>query len=101
MTSTKIEELIRRLSDDTVKGLMRSVGDAGANPINYTGYTILNWLALIQSRADSLLSRFDYPTGAEIYTTTPLGANAVYYSPSRDFHTSRLSAMGIIFQLYY
>jgi len=36
------------------------------------------------------------PGGAETYTTTPLGANAVYYGPSRDFANSRLSAMGVM-----
>ena len=36
------------------------------------------------------------PGDAEIYTTTPLSANAAYYGPSRDFGSSRLGAMGII-----
>ena len=36
------------------------------------------------------------PGGAEIFTTTPLGANAVYYGPSRDFADSRLSTMGVM-----
>ena len=36
------------------------------------------------------------PASAETYTTTPLGANATYYGPTRDFTNSRLSTMGIM-----
>ncbi|MEM2534070.1 MAG: hypothetical protein QXK12_08630 [Candidatus Nezhaarchaeales archaeon] len=37
-----------------------------------------------------------YPTTAETYTTTPLGANAIYYGPARDFNYSRLGHAGCI-----
>jgi hypothetical protein len=96
MTSTKIEELIRRLSDDTVKGLLRSIGDAGANPQNQTGYTVLKLLYTIYIATLNTQNCLLYPTGSETFTTTPLGANAVYYSPSRDYLQSRLSAFGIM-----
>jgi hypothetical protein len=36
------------------------------------------------------------PGDAEIFTTTPLGANAAYYGPSRDFLNSRLTTMGVM-----
>jgi hypothetical protein len=36
------------------------------------------------------------PGDAETFTTTPLGANAAYYGPSRDFGASRLTTFGVM-----
>jgi hypothetical protein len=36
------------------------------------------------------------PGDAETFTVTPLGANAAYYGPSRDFATSRLTTFGVM-----
>jgi hypothetical protein len=89
---------LQALVDDTIKGLMRSLGDAGASPANRTGRTALFQLSAIEEHTYDLLGRFDSPAPADTFTTTPLGSNAVYTSPSRDFFYSRLGyacAMGI------
>jgi len=36
------------------------------------------------------------PGNAETFTTTPLGASAVYYGPTRDFLYSRLTTFGVM-----
>jgi len=36
------------------------------------------------------------PGGAETFTTTPLGAGAAYYGPTRDFLYSRLTTFGVM-----
>ena len=36
------------------------------------------------------------PGNAETFTVTPLGANAAYYGPSRDFYSSRLTTFGVM-----
>jgi hypothetical protein len=37
-----------------------------------------------------------YPGDAETFTTTPLGASAAYYGPTRDFLYSRLTTFGVM-----
>ncbi len=71
------------LTDDTVKGLLRSIGDAGTSPANTVGETVLRKLNLVR---DAILS----PTNAETFTTTPLGSGATYTSSSYDFNIGRL-----------
>jgi hypothetical protein len=90
------EETLKALTDDSIKGVLRSLGDAGENPANVSGYTVLYRLSMIQSYLLSINSKFGFPSDAETFTTTPLGANAVYYSPSRDFLYSRLGRAGAI-----
>jgi hypothetical protein len=90
------EESVKALVDDTIKGVLRSLGDAGPSPSIYTGKTALKLLADILTTTTSTSDRFYYPGHAETFTTTPLGANAVYYSPSRDFAGSRLGHAGCI-----
>ena len=91
-----VYDAVKSIVDDSVKGLLRSIGDAGANPANVTGYTVLQRLHEIWSHTAYTLPRLAYPCDGETYTTTPLGANAIYYSPARDFIYSRLSAMGVM-----
>jgi hypothetical protein len=54
LTGRDISGDTQALIDDTVKGLMRSIGDAGASPTNSTGYTLLSHLATISTRVDKL-----------------------------------------------
>ena len=79
--------------DDQALQMLRSIyntlGDAGPSPQNTTGATVLRRLSDIDGR-------LSFPANAETYTTTPLGANAAYYGPPRDFVYSRLAAMGIM-----
>jgi hypothetical protein len=87
---------LRALTDDTVKGILRSLGDAGANPANTTGYTVLSHLNSIRYYSTVISNRIDYPANAETFTTTPLDANATYYGPARDFSSSRLGFMSAL-----
>jgi len=89
-------EALRALIDDTIKGVMRSLGDAGANPTNTTGYTALYHLReiyLYVFNTSLLLGQWLPP---ETFTTTPLGANAVYTGPAKDFGSARLGFMGCL-----
>jgi len=89
-------DILRSLVNDAVKGLLRSIGDAGASPTNETGQTILKLLKDISNYDSSTRERFYYPASAEIYTTTALDANATYTGPSEDFFKSRLGHAGAI-----
>jgi hypothetical protein len=73
-------EALRALIDDTIKGLLRSIGDPGANPTNATGKTVL---ALLSQVYDSVYQMARAPNWA-ILTTTPLDANASFTSSSFD-----------------
>jgi hypothetical protein len=89
-------DYVKALIDDSIKGVFRSLGDAGPSPINYTGKTALKLLNDVYNYCYGIWILFFYPTSAETYTTTPLGANAVYYSPSKDFQYGRLGHAGAI-----
>jgi len=95
-TLTSVLSAVKGIVDDSIKGLLRSIGDAGANPTNTTGYTVLYRLASIDGNVGPINTRLTTPSNAETYTTTPLAANAVYYGPSRDFFSSRLSVIGVM-----
>jgi hypothetical protein len=80
---------VRALIDDDIKGVLRSLGDAGASPSNLAGSTLLYlatgvWQALYS------------PTYAETYTTTPLAANATYTGAAKNYAYSRLGFMGCL-----
>jgi len=79
-----------------LQSIYNTLGDAGTSPANATGYTVLKRLNTIESYMWVLKTKFEYPTEAETFTTTPLGANASYYGPSRDFVSSRLSVMNVM-----
>jgi len=92
---SKSEET-KALIDDTIKGVLRTLGDAGAAPTNVTGKTILSRLERIESYLLEVVYRLYYPASAEIFTTTPLSANATYTSSSFDVIHSRLGFMGVL-----
>ena len=50
----------------------------------------------LYDRVYNIEPRFSAPGNADIYTTTPLDANATYYSPAIDFWTSRLGHAGCV-----
>jgi hypothetical protein len=79
---------------EKINAIYNAIGDAGTNPANNTGATVLSRLYTIQFYTYDMRTAFLNPSNAETFTTTPLGANASYYSPSRDFMISRLSVMG-------
>jgi len=49
-----------------------------------------------QHRLHVRISEITQPSNAETFTTTPLGANATYYGPARDFYYSRLTTFGVM-----
>jgi hypothetical protein len=79
-----------------LKSIYNTLGDAGASPIDYGGATVLRRLKTIEDQATITNQKLGYPSDAETFTITPLGANASYYSPSRDFWLSRLSVMNVM-----
>jgi hypothetical protein len=81
---------------EMLQNLYNSIGDAGTTPSNTTGATALKRLSNIEVYSWGLKERLSQPSDAETFTTTPLGANATYYGPSRDFLYSRLSVMNVM-----
>jgi len=81
---------------EKINAIYNSIGDAGTNPANTTGVTVLRRLGNIENYAYGVYLTLYHPGNAETFTTTPLGANATYYSPSRDFFYSRLSVMNVM-----
>ena len=55
------------LTDDTIKGLMRSIGDAGGNPNNTTGKTVLEFLSYIKSYSNDILDFIKLKPGNVTY----------------------------------
>jgi len=76
-----LKPYLKALVDDTVKGLLRSIGDAGATPTNTTGSTVLQWLRLIQDRCydirTSLYARSAYATSTAATLTVTIAVEAV------------------------
>jgi len=91
-----IRSLLANLSDDTIKGLLRSIGDAGTTPTNETGETVLRRLAIIREWLRGIEERLARPSHAATFTTTPLGANATYTSNSFDNFYGRLGFIGAL-----
>ena len=89
-------DILRSLVNDAVKGLLRSIGDAGASPTNKTGKTLLYNAWYCRQHLDRLDTRIDQPDNSETYTTTALDANATYTGPSKDFNASRHGHAGAI-----
>ncbi len=89
-------DILRSLVNDAVKGLLRSIGDAGASPTNQTGYTALKLLKDISDDIDTIRLKIHPPDNAKTFTTTALDANATYTGSAKDFNTSRLGHAGAI-----
>jgi hypothetical protein len=80
-------EHTQALVDDTIKGLLRSIGDAGANPSNQTGYTLLKSAYNAQyyaNYAQQYLLNISGSSSFSLLTNTPLSANASFTSISED-----------------
>jgi len=77
----EVKPYIKALVDDTVKGLLRSIGDAGAAPANITGSTVLKWLREIHVDVDvvhdSLRPRSAYSTSTSATLTVTLDVSDV------------------------
>jgi len=81
-------EETRALIDDTIKGVLRSIGDAGVTPTNVTGRTLLK--AFDDVLTHQLASRRRWSSVIEkgTITTTPLGANGVFTGVWKDYESS-------------
>jgi hypothetical protein len=71
---------VRALIDDGIKGVLRSIGDAGASPTNAPGSTALYWLSNTYTRIYQMVSRSDFT----VLSSTPLAANSSFTSSSDD-----------------
>ncbi len=91
---------LQTLVDDAIKGLMRSLGDAGEAPTNQTGNTLLKAIALMNSEIQSRLVNTYNMLGEAFYpetlTTTPLAASATYTGTSKDLLLSRAGFVSIL-----
>jgi len=80
-----LEPFLKALIDDTIKGVLRSMGDAGTAPSNVTGTTMLKWLSLIKAYISEVGERLSPIEEKYTVTTTPLGANASYAQAWGDY----------------
>jgi len=94
-TNTQLNKL-QVLIDDSVKGIMRSIGDPGDNPIGKTGYNALYFLYRCANILGNIRNRLQFPGDAYIFSTTPLNANETFISDTLDFHFSRLNHFYIL-----
>jgi len=89
---TDLETISSRVqgnNDDSIKGLLRTLGDAGANPSNTSGKTLLFHVDLSRRYLAN-------PGEPETFTTTPLAGGTTYTSSTRDFNFCRLGFMGLM-----
>jgi len=74
-----LKPYLKALVDDAVKGLLRSMGDAGATPANISGSTILQWLYSIDWELSqlrwSLVPRSAYATSIGATLTVTLAVD--------------------------
>jgi len=80
-----LEPFLKALVDDTVKGILRSIGDAGDAPENKTGVTVLQRLYSIQEEIRWSRRRNSIIEEKGVITTTPLGANASIVQAWQDY----------------
>jgi len=80
-----LEPFLKALIDDTIKGVLRSIGDAGAGPANMTGSTMLKRLFDIGYTIDRLRRRNSVWDEKGTVTTTALGANASFTGGWYDY----------------
>jgi len=88
-TDTRInpatEDSVKALVDDTIKGVLRTLGDAGDTPTNATGETILRRLYDLEWHVYYLRRRSSPLAEKDTITTTPLGANASFTQGWQDY----------------
>jgi len=80
-----LEPFLKALVDDTIKGVLRSMGDAGDAPTNITGKTVLQRLREIELHIWNLRKRKSPDAEKGTITTTALGANASFTQGWQDY----------------
>jgi len=93
-----LEPFLKALIDDTIKGVLRSIGDAGDTPINVTGNTLLSWVRWVNENVSDLRKRLSVIAEKGTVTVTPLGANASFVGAWGD---NRLSLHARLMYLCY
>mgnify|MGYP000223932335 CR=1 FL=1 len=79
----------KALVDDSIKGALRSIGDAGASPLNTTGKTLLQLNTDILSKQGTQLRDF------YIDTETPtIPSGSIWYIRSGDSYPVKNSLTG-------
>jgi len=80
-----LEPFLKALIDDTIKGVLRTLGDAGTAPANLPGKTILGSLRATEDQVYYLRRRLSYTSEKGTITETPLGANASFTQGWQDY----------------
>jgi len=80
-----LEPFLKALIDDTIKGLLRSIGDTGDAPANVTGETMLKRLSDVEDHLYYLRRRYSSILEKATITTSPLGANASFTQAWVDY----------------
>jgi len=80
-----LEPFLKALIDDTIKGVLRSIGDAGDAPANVVGETVLKKLDDIGGGIYWLRRRSSVAYEKGIITSTTLGANASFTQSWIDY----------------
>jgi len=80
-----LEPFLKALIDDTIKGVLRSIGDAGTTPSNMPGETVLFRLYEIEAHVYNLRRRYSSVPEKGTITTTALGANASFTQGWQDY----------------
>jgi hypothetical protein len=94
ITNADLVAIITSLIDDTIKGLLRSVGDAGASPANTAGQTILYRLTSIATSLLEGKQLLGFDRKASTFTTTPLSAGATFTGASQDWGSGYPHSVG-------
>jgi len=83
-----LEPFLKALIDDTIKGVLRSIGDAGDAPVNIKGSTLLRRVYDIMTQLLYLRRRGSDVSEKGTITTTALGANAQFTQSWQDYRIS-------------
>ena len=86
---------LKALVDDSIKGLLRSIGDPGAAPLNTTGKTLLYNTAQVEAFLSYIRSAL-FLSDRTLATSTPLANGAVYTSASFNAYQSSVGYIEVM-----
>jgi len=93
-----LKPYLKALVDDAVKGLMRSIGDAGAEPEGFTGRTVLRLLRDVYENTENIewhgAHRFAYGTSISATLTVTLSLSGTAFARSHIDVGVRSSSSG-------
>ena len=95
LTGRDISLDLKALTDDTIKGLLRSIGDAGDSPANITGKTLLKLLADLYTRIRILDGDITLQRRFSFYRYNDLTDVVLHTVPEgRTFYVTNISVAG-------